>query len=163
MPPKSCLTTMMATAAPTMHCQMGILTGRFRARIRPVTAADRSITVLGRFMPFSNSHSKNTQAATHTTSTSSARMPKNSTEAITAGIRAISTSRMMVWVVSFPWICGETDTIIVSFIRQPPPLSSLRLPSRPSSPRRPSAWRCRRSARPWPVYWSAPGDGGPGR
>ena len=37
--------------------------------------------------------------ATHTTSTSSARTPKNSAEANTAGSRAISTSRMMVWVV----------------------------------------------------------------
>jgi hypothetical protein len=100
MPPKNCLTTMMATKEPNMACQMGISTGRFRARIRPVTAADRSMTVTGLPVIFSKAHSQAMATATHTTSTSRARTPKNSTEAATAGIKAMSTSRMMVWVVS---------------------------------------------------------------
>ena len=101
MPPKNCLTTMMATKEPNMACQMGISTGRFSARIRPVTAADRSVMVQVRFVIFSKAHSHSTATATQTTSTSRARTPKKTMDAMTAGNRAMSTSRMMVWVVSF--------------------------------------------------------------
>ena len=101
MPPKNCLITMMATKEPNMACQRGISTGRFRARIRPVTAADRSMTVMGLRQIFSKAHSQAMAVATHTTSTSSACTPKNTMDAMTAGNRAMSTSRMMVWVVSF--------------------------------------------------------------
>src|SRR5699024_8825836 len=49
--------------------------------------------------------------ATHTASTSRARTPKNTTEATTAGTRAMSTSLMMVCVVIPSWRWGETDTV----------------------------------------------------
>ena len=96
MPPKNCLTTTMATKEPKAACQRGMDAGRFRARIRPVTAADRSVMVQVRFVIFSKAHSHSTATATQTTSTSRAWMPKNTIDAITAGNRAMSTSRMMV-------------------------------------------------------------------
>ena len=84
-----------------MPCQLAISTGRFSARIRPVTAADRSRMVTGFLVIFSKAHSQPIATATHTTSTSRARTPKKTMDAMTAGNRAMSTSRMMVWVVSF--------------------------------------------------------------
>ena len=69
--------------------------------MRPVTAADRSMMVMGFLVIFSKAHSQAMATATHTTSTSSALTPKNTMDAMTAGNRAMSTSRMMVWVVSF--------------------------------------------------------------
>ena len=56
--------------------------------------------VMGRWVIFSKAHSQAMATATHTTSTSRARTPKNTMDAMTAGNRAMSTSRMMVWVVS---------------------------------------------------------------
>ncbi len=55
--------------------------------------------VTGRPVIFSKAHSHSTATATHTTSTSRAWTPKNTMDAMTAGNRAMSTSRMMVWVV----------------------------------------------------------------
>ena len=94
-PPKSCFTNTMAMKEPKMACQMGIPTFRLNDRIRPVTAADRSPMVFGFLQIFSKPHSKNRQDATQTASTTRARGPKMTTDAIRAGTRAISTSRMI--------------------------------------------------------------------
>ena len=51
-PPKSCLTTMMATRQPKTACHRGMVTGRFMARIIPVTAAEQSLMVMGCLVPF---------------------------------------------------------------------------------------------------------------
>ena len=52
-PPKSCLTTRMATMLPKAACHRGMVTGRLQARMTPVTTADQSPTVTGSLQPFS--------------------------------------------------------------------------------------------------------------
>ena len=46
-PPNSCFTSRMATAAPMRIIHQGAVAGRFSARITPVTAADRSLMRMG--------------------------------------------------------------------------------------------------------------------
>ncbi len=53
MPPNSCLAKTMAARSPTSSIQMGMLTGTLKATNMPVTTADRSETVTGRFIIFS--------------------------------------------------------------------------------------------------------------
>ena len=84
-------------------------TGRLNARITPVTAAERSPMVLSRLQSFSKPHSKNTQLAVQTAVTSSARQPKMTVPAMSAGASAIRTSRMMLRVVTPELMCGDAD------------------------------------------------------
>ena len=56
-PPKSCLTTIMATTEPKAACQSGMETGRLNARSMPVTTAERSPTVTGFLHNFSKANS----------------------------------------------------------------------------------------------------------
>ena len=44
---------MIAARSPTSSIQMGMLTGTLNATSMPVTTADRSETVMGRFISFS--------------------------------------------------------------------------------------------------------------
>ena len=110
MPPNNCLTSTMATNAPTTAVHKGIVGGRLNARMMPVTTAEQSDTVCGRFIRMLNSASNSTQAATVTATTASARAPKMMAEAIIAG-----TSAMMTWIIS-PRVdepstmCGEALT-----------------------------------------------------
>jgi hypothetical protein len=55
--------------------------------------------VFGRFVIFSNTHSKNTHDATHTITTTAARAPKMSIDAMNAGTSAIITSSIILVVV----------------------------------------------------------------
>ena len=50
MPPKSCLTTMIAKKSPMMSVQYGMVTGHTNASSNPVTTADRSPAVQSFFM-----------------------------------------------------------------------------------------------------------------
>ena len=77
-----------------MAIQMGNPAGRFIASSKPVTAALRSEMVLLRLVILRNRYSNRIEAATQTTSSSRARVPKTSTDATTAGSRAMRTSPM---------------------------------------------------------------------
>ena len=82
------------------------------ASSRPVTTADRSPTVAGRFIShLVTAHSSSTQEATLTASTSSSAQPYTSTETRSAGHSAMMTSRMIEVVDVSAWMCGEGDTI----------------------------------------------------
>ena len=52
-PPNSCFARMMAAMSPTSSIHTGIETGTLNATSMPVTTADRSETVTGRFISFS--------------------------------------------------------------------------------------------------------------
>ena len=76
MPPKGSLATQMATTAPMNTIQRGIADGRFSASSRPVTTADRSPTVEGRFISHRvTAHSSSTQEAMLTRITTSSAQP----------------------------------------------------------------------------------------
>ena len=105
------MTATIATSAPNTACHSGMDTGRFIASRTPVTAAERSEIVLGVWQSFSKPHSKKTQAAVVTATTSSARSPKTTHPAMTAGKSAMRTSRMMTAVEFFVVTCGEAATI----------------------------------------------------
>ena len=90
---------------------MGIPTGTFRARMMPVTTADRSPTGLGFLSSLQYSHSKATLATTDTAVTSRARRPKMIAEATTQGTRATITLAIRPVVVSSERRCGEAETI----------------------------------------------------
>ena len=104
----------MDTRQPNTACHSGMDTGRLYARMTPVTTADRSPMVDSLWQSHSKPHSKNTQAAAHTAVTSSARQPKITMAAMSAGQRAMSTSPMIFRVVAPESICGEAE--ITSFI-----------------------------------------------
>ena len=71
MPPKGSLATQIQTTAPMNTIHRGIEDGRFIASSRPVTTADRSPTVEGRFnIQRVTAHSSSTQEATLTSRTS---------------------------------------------------------------------------------------------
>lgn len=95
MPPKSCLTMMMAKKSPMIIHQYGVVTGQTKASRRPVTMADRSPTVQSSFITLRYAHSKNTQAAQETAQSIRERMPKNTQAPIRAGSSAMMTSSMM--------------------------------------------------------------------
>ena len=76
MPPKGSLATQIQTTAPMNTIHRGIEDGRFIASSRPVTTADRSPTVEGRFsIQRVTAHSSSTQEATLTSRTSSSAQP----------------------------------------------------------------------------------------
>ena len=95
MPPKKPLTTTMANTPPRAHCHRGTLVLRFSASRRPVTTADRSPTVC--FFPAQrlNRNSDRTVDATQTRIVHRAEIPKITTPAMAAGIRAMITSSMI--------------------------------------------------------------------
>lgn len=113
-PPNSCFATTMATKAPMMAIHSGMVAGRLKARIMPVTTAEKSPTGTGFFITTQYSASKPTQAATVTPVTSSARAPKISVLATSAGSSAMHTlsisPRVLVWLV----IWG--DAVTISFL-----------------------------------------------
>ena len=112
MPPNSCLMTTMAMKAPTTQIHSGMFTGRFMARMMPVTTADRSPTGLGFFISRVYRYSKPTQAATVTPTTSSARIPKmKQPQGRMQGTRAMITLPISPRVVELSRICGEAVTI----------------------------------------------------
>ena len=110
-PPKSCLTIMIAKKSPTRTHQQGMVGGHTKAMSMPVTIADRSYSLEGLFSKAHHAHSKNTQPATLIRVTSSARRPKKYTLPISAGNSAISTSRMMVRVLTGVWTWGELEMV----------------------------------------------------
>ena len=61
-PPNSCFATTMATKAPMMAIHSGMVAGRLKARIMPVTTAEKSPTGTGFFITTQYSASKPTQA-----------------------------------------------------------------------------------------------------
>ena len=79
-----------------------MVTGRFKASSRPVTTADKSPTVWGRFMALRDRYSLSTQLRIHTAMISSALGPKMITDAMAAGHSPMITSSMIFWVVFFP-------------------------------------------------------------
>ena len=111
MPPKSIFTATIAVRQPNAACHSGMETGRLYASSTPVTTADRSPTVTGIWQSFSYPNSNSTQQPAQNAVTSSARHPKMTIAAISAGESAISTSRIMTAVVHFVLICGEADKI----------------------------------------------------
>ena len=118
MPPKGSLATQMATNAPTNTIHGEIADGRFMARSRPVTTADRSPTVEGRFIiHLVTAPSSSTQESTLTARTSSSDQPYARTETTIAGHSAMITSRMMEVVETFAWMCGFGETIYFLSIR----------------------------------------------
>ena len=147
MPPNSCLMTTMAMKAPTTQIHSGIFTGRFMARMMPVTTADRSPTGLGFFSSRVYRYSNPTQAATVTPVTSSARMPKMKAAATIQGTRAITTLPIRPRVVELSRICGEAVTIrrCSSIVTSLPFRFSLS------------------GTRPWPAPWSGTPAAWPGR
>ena len=94
-PPNIHFTTTMAKIAPTAVCHRVTVVGRVRARIRPVTAADRSDTVCSLRHARQKSISEPTAHITDTAMMSRARSPYSTTEATAPGARAISTSRII--------------------------------------------------------------------
>ena len=75
-PPNICLTTTMAKAAPITTMYGGSDTGRFIARRRPVTTADRSPIVLFLFITLRQIYSKMMQDAIERRVINTARIPK---------------------------------------------------------------------------------------
>ena len=75
-PPKSCFTTTIANRHPRTACQNGKLAGTLNAISSPVRAAERSQTVCFLCVIALYAYSKSTLAATHTTDSSSALIPK---------------------------------------------------------------------------------------
>ena len=66
MPPKSCLTTMMAAKSPMRSVQIGSPAGTLKAMSMPVSAAEQSLTVCLLLRRAFHPHSKNMQAAMDT-------------------------------------------------------------------------------------------------
>jgi len=99
-PPKSCFTSMIATALPNTACQIGIVTGRLNAKRTPVMHAEKSFIVFSLFVIFSKPHSKSTHDATQTQVTSAARAPKITIDAMNAGTNAINTSSIIRYVLA---------------------------------------------------------------
>ena len=73
MPPKNCLTTMMATTEPMAAIHSGMDTGRLNARIRPVTTALKSPRVPGLFITLRAMYSDSMAVPTVTPQTASTR------------------------------------------------------------------------------------------
>ena len=74
-----------------MPIHRGRVTGKFMARMMPVTTAERSPTGLGFFISIQYRYSKPTQAAVVTAVSSSARRPKIMAEAMMQGTREMTT------------------------------------------------------------------------
>ena len=111
-PPKDILTTPIENTAPTAMSHHGEFGGRFNAKSTPVTAADKSETVLLRFIRnFVISHSVKTQASTPTSASIITDIPKNHTETRNAGAIAMSTSLIIFRVESAECMCGDGETI----------------------------------------------------
>ena len=98
----------MAKMLPTAAIQRGMLTGRLKARMMPVTTALRSPIVTERFIIFLAANSESTQVMTVVAVTASTNM---TVAAINAGIRAIITSSIMPRVVFDERRCGEALTV----------------------------------------------------
>ena len=81
----------MATKAPTTAIHSGMPTGMLRARMMPVTTAERSPTVFCLWVRISYRYSNATQAKVVTTTCTSACTPKIRAEASTQGSRAMTT------------------------------------------------------------------------
>ena len=101
----------MAKMLPTAAIQRGMLTGRLKARMMPVTTALRSPIVTERFIIFLAASSESTQVMTVVAVTASTRGPNMTVAAINAGIRAIITSSIMPRVVFDERRCGEALTV----------------------------------------------------
>ena len=110
-PPNICLATTMAATPPRAACHKGMVAGRLKASSSPVTTADKSPTVWGRFMTRRLKNSAATQEPTDTAMTAAARHPNSQTEAAAAGIRAMITSSMMLGV-SMPQCRWGDDTTV---------------------------------------------------
>ena len=110
-PPKSCFTTTIATNAPTTGISGDTPEGRFMASRSPVTAAERSETVLFLLRSFCTPHSKNTQATIEIATTAAARPPNMMIPQAVAGNRAISTSSIIFCVVTPFLMWGEGETV----------------------------------------------------
>ena len=75
-PPNICLTTTIATILPIAAIHKGRVDGRLSASIRPVTTAERSPSVPGRFMAFLERYSARTAVPTVVAVSASAFVPK---------------------------------------------------------------------------------------
>ena len=104
--------------------QRGMLTGRLNARIRPVTTALKSPSVLWRFITFLETYSDRTAEITVVATTARALGPKRINDAISAGTRAIITSSIIPVVVSLVrrWGDALTTSFLPSTIIYCPPL-----------------------------------------
>ena len=107
-----------------MAIHSGMLTGMFKAKITPVTQAERSPTGLGLCISLQYRYSKTTQARVVTAVSRIARMPKISPDATMLGTSAISTLPIRPRVVALSRIWGEAVTIRRSSIPYFPPLRS---------------------------------------
>ena len=99
MPPKRHFTTTIAKTEPITHCHIGAVAGSESASSTPVITADRSPTVCSFFVSRLNTNSESTEDTVQASMIKRARTPKSTTDAITAGASAISTSAIMVRVV----------------------------------------------------------------
>ena len=117
MPPNSCFTTIIAKALPIIAIHHGAVGGRLSANISPVTAADKSFTLTGRFASFCHTNSASTAEATETATINAEFKPNRYIPAAVVGSSAISTSRIIVFTESLHLICGAVD--IVRFISSP--------------------------------------------
>ncbi len=109
-PPNSCFTSSIAIAEPKTGIQSGTLHGRLSPSKRPVTAADKSITVTRFFISSCHTSSNNTLDTTLTAITRAALVPNKYIPTSVAGISAISTFSIKVCVVSRVNRCGPCET-----------------------------------------------------
>ena len=89
----------------------GSVTGRLNASITPVTAAERSCTVLSRLRSLQQSSSQQTADTAHTAVSSSARSPNTHTAKPSAGQSAMSTWSIIPDVEAVLRICGDGETV----------------------------------------------------
>ena len=75
-PPNTCFAMAMAKIEPTTAIHSGIPAGRFSARRRPVSTAERSPIVFSRFIAMRQSASVTMHVETHTAIVHTAGMPK---------------------------------------------------------------------------------------
>ncbi len=110
-PPKSCLTSRMATALPMTIIHQGAVEGRFSPSSTPVTTAERSPAVMGFLSISSQSSSKITQLEVLIIRTRAAFQPNSQIPAAITGTSATITSSISTVVVFFEKICGAPETV----------------------------------------------------
>ncbi len=109
-PPNNCFTTTMEMNAPMVAIHSGKAGGKLKARIRPVTTAEKSPTGSGFLRTRHHKSSKQTQAATVTPHSSSTRAPKMTVEATSVGSKATTTTSITRRVEFLLSRCGEGET-----------------------------------------------------
>jgi len=112
-PPKTILPMPMATKDPMHPTYQGAVAGRDSPRISPVTPADKSVTLIGFDLIRVKINSAARQVVTQISNCMAANHLKNQMAAITVGLKAMITSRIITRVVMpILNICGDGATCI---------------------------------------------------